>query len=109
MKFNGVYSRNNLPKIKDAASVINLDEYTSIGTDQIALHVNSDNVTYFDRFGVQHIPKEIKKFICNKNITTIIYRTQANDSTMCGYFCILFIDFTLKGKKFIRLYQFIFS
>ena len=56
-KFNGVYSRNNLPKIKDGAYVINLDEYESIGTHWIALYVNAENVTYFDSFKVKHIPK----------------------------------------------------
>ena len=83
-KFNGVYSRNNLPKIKDGAYVINLDEYKSIGTHWIALYVNAENVTYFDSFGVEHIPKEIKKFIGNKNIITNIYRIQAYNLIMCG-------------------------
>ena len=59
-KFNGVYSRNNLSKIKDGAYVINLDEYESIGDHWIALYVNVENVTYFDSFGVEHIPKKIK-------------------------------------------------
>ena len=63
--------------------------------------MNDDNVTYFDSFGVEHIPKEIKKFIGNKNIATNIYKIQARDSVMCGYFCIGFIDFTLKGKCFL--------
>ena len=58
-KFNGVYSRNNLSKIKDGTYKINLDEYESIGTHWIALYANAKNVTYFDRFGVEHIPKEI--------------------------------------------------
>ena len=58
-KFNGIYSRNNLSKIKDGAYIINLDEYESIGTHWIALHVNSKTVTYFDSFGVEHIRKEI--------------------------------------------------
>ena len=48
--------------------------------------MNGDNVTHFDRFGVEYIPKEIKNFIGNKNITTNICRIQANDSIMCGYF-----------------------
>ena len=100
-KFNGVYSRNNLPKIKDGAYVINLDEYKSIGTHWIALYVNAENVTYFDSFGVEYIPKEIKRFIGNKNIITNIYRIQAYDSIMCGYFCIGFIDFMLKGKSLL--------
>ena len=59
-KFNGVYSRNNLPKIKGGAYIINLDEYESIGTQWIALYVNENNVTYFDSIEVEHIPKEIK-------------------------------------------------
>ena len=98
---NGIYSRNNLPKIKDGAYVINLDEYESIGTHCIALYVNPNNIVYFDSFGVEHIPKEIKKFIENKNIITHIYRIQAYDSIMSGYFCIGFIDFMLKGKSLL--------
>ena len=61
-EFNSVSSRNNLPKIKDGAYVINLDEFKSIGTHWIVLHVNNNtnnNVTYFDSFGVEHTPKEI--------------------------------------------------
>ena len=108
-KFIGAYLRNNLPKIKDGAYVINLDKYKSIGTHWIGLPVNSNNVIYFDSFGVEHIPKEKKKIIGNKNITTNIYRIQAYNSIMCGYFCIGFIDFMLKDKKFVRLYKFIFS
>ena len=66
-EFNGVYSRNNLPKIKDGAYVVNLDEHKSIGTHWKALYFNGDNVIYFDRFRIEHIPREIK-FISNKNI-----------------------------------------
>ena len=55
-KFNSDYSKNNLSKIKDGTYVINLDEYESIRTHWIALHVNDNNVTYFDSFGVEHIP-----------------------------------------------------
>ena len=59
-KFNGVYSKDNLPnKIKDGAYVINLDEYYDIGTHWVSLYVYNDDVTYFDSFGVEHIPKEI--------------------------------------------------
>ena len=79
-RFNGVYSRDNLPnKIKDGAYVINLDEYSDIGTHWVALWVNNNNVTYFDSFGVEHIPKEIIKFIENRNIKTNIFRIQAYD------------------------------
>ena len=68
--------------------------------------MQNNNVTYFDSFGVEHIPKQIKTFINrplsstlqNKNITTNIFRIQAYDSIICGYFCIGFIDFMLAGK-----------
>ena len=64
-----------------------------------SLYVNGDNVTYFDSFGVEHIPKEIKKFLGNKNITTNVNRIQEFDSIMCGYFYIRFIGFIFKGKS----------
>ena len=99
-RFIGVYSRNNLPnKIKDGAYVINLDEYYNIGTHWIALYVNNETVTYFDSFGIELIPKEVKKFIDNRNIISNIYRIQNYDSIMCGYFCIGFIDYMFKGKS----------
>ena len=62
------------------------------------MYVQNNNVTYFNSFGVEHISKEIKRFIKNKNITTNIFGIQAYDSIMPGYFCIGFIDFMLKGK-----------
>ena len=76
-KSNGIYSGNNLTKIKDGACLINLEKYKSIGTHWIALYVSHDNVTYFASFGAEHIPKEIKKFIGNKIIKTNIFRIQA--------------------------------
>ena len=60
--------------------------------------MNNNNITYFDSFGVEHIPKEIKKFVKNKNILANIFRIQAYDSVMCRYFFIGFIDFIFKGK-----------
>ena len=99
-RFNGIYSRDNLPdKIKDGAYVINLEEYLGIRTHWIALYANNKTVTYFDSFGVEHIPKEIKKFINGKNKIANIFRIQACDSIMSGYICIGFIDFMLKGNS----------
>ena len=106
-RFNGVYSRDNLPKIKDGAYIINLDECSNIGIHWVSLWVNNtNNVTYFDSFGVEYIPKEIKAVINhplsstlhNKNIITNTFRIQVYDSIMCGYLCIGFIDFMLKGE-----------
>ena len=62
------------------------------------MYVQNNDVTYFDSFGVEHIPKEIKTFIKNKNLKTNIFRIQAYDSIMWGNFCIGFIDFMLAGK-----------
>ena len=102
-RFNGVYSRNNLPKIiKKGAYVINLYEYANIGTHWIALFVKPKYTVYFDSFDVADIPKEIKKFIGNKDITANIFRLQAYDSIMSGYFCIKFINYMFKGKTLIE-------
>ena len=102
--------RFNLPNIiKNGAYVINLDEYHDIGTHWVALYVQSTTVyetyvnnkiaIYFDSFGVEHIPREIMKFINRKKIITNIYRIQAYDSIMCGYFCIGCINFMFNGKS----------
>ena len=94
-RFNGVFSRDNLPNnnIKNGTYVINLDKYCNIGTHWIALYVNNKTITIL-------IPSEPNifrifrtKFIHNRNIITNIYRIQAYDSIMCGYFCIGFINF----------------
>ena len=83
-RFNVVYSRDNLPKMKDGSSVINLDEYSGIGTHWIALYVRNTDVTYSNTFGVEHILKEIRTFINNENIKANIFRIQAHDLIMCG-------------------------
>ena len=88
-----------LKKIKDGAYVINLDKYADVGTYQIALFCKRNEIVYFDSFAVEYIPEEIKEFIRNKNIKANIFRVQENNSIMCGYFCIGFIDFILAGKK----------
>ena len=63
--------------------------------------MNVDNVTYFDSLGIEHNHNEIKKFIGNINIKSNVYRIHAYVSRMCGYFCIGFIDFVLKGKSLL--------
>ena len=106
-----MYSRTNLSnKIKKGAYVINLVEYENTGTHWVALFVKPKYTVYFDSFGVEHIPKEINKFIGNSNTTkssslerikSNIFRIQAYDSIMCGYFCIEFINYMLKGKTLL--------
>ena len=111
-----MYSRNNLPnKIKIGAYVKNLDEYESTGTHWVALFVKPKYTVYFDSFGIEHIPKEINKFIrskelrakalgpavSNNDIKSNIFRIQPYDSIMCGYFCIECINYMLKCKTFL--------
>ena len=97
-RLNGVYSRYNLQKLKDWACMINLDECSDTETHWVALYVQNNDVTYFDCFEAEHIPKEIKTFINNKNIKTNIFRIQAYDSVMCELteFTIFFHQITLK-------------
>ena len=109
-RFNGVYSRNNLPnKIKKGAYVINLDEYENIGTHWVSLFLKPKYTVYFDSFGVEHIPKEINQFINNDTtkssaiarIKSNIFRIQGYDSILCRYFCIELINYLLKGKTLL--------
>ena len=88
--------------------VINADGCKSIGSHWIASYVNNNNnrrashkAIYFHSFGVEHIKKQIKKLIGNKNIITNVYRIQEYDSIICGYFSIGFVDFMLKGKTLL--------
>ena len=71
---------------------------------QILVHIGllyfvKNEIIYFDSFGVEHIPEEIKEFAKNKNLIKNVFRRQAYDSIMCGYFCMGFINFMLAGKK----------
>ena len=86
-------------KIKDGEYVVNIDQYSDMGIHWIALYVNNKTVTYFNSFGVEHILKEIKKFINNKNIIANIYRVQNDDSIMCAYICIGFINYMFMSKN----------
>ena len=97
-------------KIKTGAYVINLDEYENTGTHWVSLFVKNNEAIYFDIFGIEHIPKEINKFIrskelgsavVNNKIKSNIFRIQAYDSIMCRYFCIEFINYMLKGKTLL--------
>ena len=98
-----------MPKtIKDGAYVTNLDEYADVGTHWIVLFCNRNEIIYFNSFGAEHVPEEIKKFVGNKNIIASIFQIQANVSVMSGYFCIGFIDFMLAGKK-LNDYSSLFS
>ena len=108
-RFNGVCCGDKWPKIKDGVYIINLDECSDIGTYWVALWVNkNNNVTCFNSFEVEHIPKEIKTLIGIQNIKTNIFRIQVYDWIKCWYFCVGFIDFILTGKtltQYINLFS----
>ena len=87
-----------MPK-KDGTYVIKFDEYADVGTHWVALFCKRSEIVYFDSFGIEYVPEEVKGFIENKNIKANIFRVQANKSIVCGYFRIGFIDFMLAGKK----------
>ena len=81
-RFNGVYSRDNLPKIKMGHMYEYSYEYRDIGTHWIVLYVKNNGVTYFDSSGVEHIQKQIKTFMSNKNIKNKYFSIPAYDSIM---------------------------
>ena len=98
-----------MPKTsKNGAYVINLDEYADVGTHLIALYVKNNEIIYFDSFGVEHDPKEIMHFIGNKSIKANIFIIQADNSVMCGYLCIGFID-SMFANKTLSDYASLFS
>ena len=78
---------------------MDLDEYADVGIQWIALFYKKSEIVYFDSFGFEHVPEEIKEFIENGSIKANIFRVQLNNSILCGYFCIGFLDFMLAGKK----------
>ena len=88
-----------LKKIKDGAYVINLDEYADVGAHWIALFCNGSEIVYFDNFGAEHVPQEIKEIFGSKNIIAETFRVQANNSVMYGYFWIAFIGFMVAEEK----------
>ena len=92
-----MFKDNLRDKINIVRYVINPDEYSDIGTHWIALNALNNSVTYFDSL---EAPKEIKKLIDKYTIVINIFRMQAYDLVMCGYFCIQFIDIMLKSKSF---------
>ena len=87
-RFIGIFSRNNFFR----------DEYKDSGTHWIASFCNKKQIIYFDSFGVEHVSKEILNFIGNKTIASNIYCVQTTNSILCGYFCILFINFMFVNK-----------
>ena len=70
----------------------------ALATHWVALHIKNNKITYFDRFGIAHIPKEIETFIGIENVISSACRIQAHTSILCGYFCNRFVAFVLNNN-----------
>ena len=93
-----LFLRNNLPRIKD---VINLDDKKSKGTHCVSLLIDRNTTAYFDSFETEYFPQEVLNTIRNKSITHNIFRIQANNSIICRFYCIAFIEYMLAGKTLL--------
>ena len=78
------------------AYVINLNEYSNIEIHWIALYALNNNVNYLIVLLLKE--KKLKYYFDKSIVVANIFRIQAHDSVICGYFCIGFIDFMLKDK-----------
>ena len=92
------FSRNNLPRIKHGTYVINLNDKKSKGTHWVSLFIDRNTAVYFDSFGIEYIPQEVLNKIKDKSITHNIFRIQDNESIMCGFYCIAFVEYMLAGE-----------
>ena len=108
LRFNGVFSRNNLLKIKDGPYVINLSDKNSKRTHWVSLFIDKHLAVYFNSFGIEYIPQKVLNRIKGKSITHNIFRRQINESIMCRFFCIAFIEYMLAGKTLLD-YTYLFS
>ena len=106
-RFNCVFSRNNLPRIKDEVYVINRDDKKSKRTNWVSLLIDRNIAAYFDSFGTECIPQVILNKIRDKSFTCSIFRIQDDDSIMCEFYCI-FIEYMLAGKTLFN-YTYLFS
>ena len=88
-------------KKKDGAHVINLDSKNSNGKHWISIFFDRNKVIYFDSFGIEYIPQDVLNKIWDKFVTRHIFRIQDNESMMCGFYCIPFIEYMLAGKTLL--------
>ena len=97
-----------MPKIEDGAYVINLDNKNSKGKHWVSLFIHKNVAIYFPSFGIDDISQEVLKKISDKSITHNMFRIQDNESIMCGFYCIPFIEYMLPGNTLLD-YAYLFS
>ena len=100
-KFNGVFSRSNLLTKKDGEYVINLDDDNSKRIHWVLIFIERNLAVCFDSLGIEYIPQEVLKKIKDKSIAHNIFRTQYNESIMCGFYFITFIEYMLEEKTWL--------
>ena len=101
LRFNGVCPRKHLPRIKDGAYFININDKNSKGTNWFSLLIDRNTAVYFDSFGIEYIPLEILNKIRDKSITHNMFRIQDNESIIFGFYCITFREYMLAGKTLL--------
>ena len=98
--FVGVFSKNNVSKLKNNQStIVNLANSNDTGTHWIAMKYVDKKLFYFDSYGIPYIPDVIKNQYSDDKIITTIYRIQSNLSVECGKFCIMFIQSNIKNES----------
>ena len=100
-KFNGVFLRKNLHRIKDEAYVINLDHKNSKGTHWVSLFIDRNTALYFDSFGIKYIPLNVLNKIKDKSITHNIFRLQNNECIINEFCCTGLIGYMIPGKTLL--------
>ena len=100
-RFNDVFSRNNLPRIKDEPYVKSLNDKNCTGTHWVSLFIHKKVAIYFDSFGTEYIPQELLNKIKDTSITHNTFRMQDNESIMCGFYFIAFAEYMLARKTFL--------
>ena len=99
--FNGAFSRDNLPRIKDGAYVKKLDDKQNKGTHWVSVFINRNTAVYFDYFGIEYTPQEVLIKIKDKSIAHTIFTIQDHDSIVCGFYCMAFIEYMLARKTLL--------
>ena len=101
-RFNCIFSRYNLPRRNDGVYIINLNDKESKVTHWFFLFINRNTSVHFDSFGIEYISQEVLNKIEDKSITKNIFRIKCNDCTMCGFYCIAFIEYLIAGKTLLE-------
>ena len=88
-------------EIKDGAYVINIDDKNSKGIHWVSLFIDKKTAVYFDSFRMESILLEVLNKIRDTSITYSLFRVQDNESIVCGFYCIAFIEYMLPGKTLL--------